>query len=287
MSSSIDFLRGASPLFMKVKLPISLFALVLLLSNCARTEEVKTKATFEILTETIEVNQPTDIISLSDTLVRPILYSHIVNLDVLPISIKKDKFISALLPAILVAKLKLKRQAMRLALLEKSKDWTVSDSLFIDELKFTYKKENYNDLMNALNTHPNSIILAQAAVESGWGNSRIFSESNNLFGIWSFNKNEPRIASNVKRGDKTIYLRQYENIEESIKGYFITIGRTNAYQGFRDKRAQTDDPFDLINDLSHYSELREEYVAQLSTVIRFNKLTKYDTYQIDPKFIVD
>jgi Bax protein len=239
----------------------------------------------KILAETKEVYSPSDILSLTDSIVTPILYSHINGLDSLPIDIKKDKFISALLPAILVAKHNLQQQENRLWHLIQGSDWERSDSLFFDSLTKNYKITDASRLLSAIKTHPNSIILAQAVVESGWGNSRIFYEANNLFGIWSYNKNEPRIATNINRGDKTIFLRKYTDISESIADYFTTIGRTNAYQQFREERLNTDDPFELTPFLDHYSERRQAYVDQLNEIIRYNDLTKYDSYQIDPAYI--
>ena len=239
----------------------------------------------KVLTEAKEVIRPSDIISLTDSIVIPILYSHIGGLDSLPIDIKKDKFISALLPAILVTRHNLKNKENRLLELIQEDNWTNTDSVFFNSLVEKYKVTDPSRLLKTLKTHPNSIILAQAVVESGWGNSRIFTSANNLFGIWSYNRNEPRIPSKIKRGDKTIYLRKYDDISESIADYFVTVGRTNAYRQFREERLRTDDPFKLTPFLDHYSERRQAYVDQLNELIRYNDLTKYDSYQIDPAYI--
>lgn len=262
----------------------SLLILFCILSSCDGTENDNLHEA-KILTQSKEVLNPSDIISLTDSIVAPILYSHIHGLDALPIATKKEKFIAALLPAILVTKYKLKQQEDRLLKMIQEANWKKSDSLFFNELSNTYKITDASRLLSAIKTHPNSIVLAQAVVESGWGNSRIFATANNLFGIWSFNKDEPRIPSNIKRGSKTIYLRKYADISESIADYFTTIGRTSAYQLFREERLTTNDPFILTPFLDRYSERRQAYVDQLNEVIRYNNLTKYDNYQIDPAYI--
>ena len=54
------------------------------------------------------------------------------------------------------------------------------------------------------------------------------------------------------------------------------IGSGYAYAGFRQARMKTDNPFELLRHLRHYSELRDEYVARLYRVIKSNKLYRYD-----------
>ena len=253
--------------------------------SCDQPKEIKTEIILK--TESVEIQNPEDIISLSDSLVKPILYSHISGLDLLPLEQKKDKFISALLPAILVVKRELQQQREKLIALLEKEAWLSTDSIFFNQLANQFKTRDPKQLRMALETHPNSLVLAQAAVESGWGNSRIFADANNLFGIWSYNSNEPRIASRVNRGADTVYLRKYDDISQSIESYFITLGRSRAYHDFRKARAKTDDVYALIPHLRLYSERREAYVAQLGTMIRFNGLRRYDSYRIDPDSFVE
>jgi Bax protein len=151
-------------------------------------------------------------------------------------------------------------------------------------LSEAYKTNNGEVLLNRMRVHPNSIIIAQAIIESGWGSSRVFREANNMFGIWSYSANEPRIAAKFKRESETIYLRKYGDFSESIEDYFKTVGRTNAYREFRRARVDTTDPYKLIKYLTRYSERGEEYVIQLSSMIRFNELTQYDNYVLDPSY---
>ncbi|MGB5965325.1 MAG: glucosaminidase domain-containing protein, partial [Sulfurimonadaceae bacterium] len=153
----------------------------------------------------------------------------------------------------------------------------------IEELKKSYKVEGIPCLLKRLRTHPVSIVIAQAALETGWGSSRFYREANNIFGIWSYNKNEPRIAAGVQRdGEKTIYVKKYANLEESIEGYYSMMSRGRAYKKFRDARLHTDNPFEIIPFLDHYSELRHEYVKRLYYVIKSNKFYELDEPQYQP-----
>lgn len=143
-------------------------------------------------------------------------------------------------------------------------------------LKKSYKVRTDKELLMALKPHPKSIAIAQAAMESAWGESRFFKEANNLYGIWSFNKKEPRIAASQQRGIKTIWLKQYGSIEESVKDYYITLGRSSAFRDFRKLKMKTDDPYKLIEKLDKYSEIGEKYAEDLGSIIRYNRFYLYD-----------
>ena len=129
----------------------------------------------------------------------------------------------------------------------------------------------------ALKPHPISITLAQAAMESSWATSRFFREAYNIFGVWSFDEDEPRIAAGEKRGDKTIWVKKYSSIEEAIRDYYRTLARGNAFGEFRALREQTSDPHMLVKKLDKYSEKGAKYGEELSSIISFNKFQAYDS----------
>jgi Bax protein len=147
----------------------------------------------------------------------------------------------------------------------------------IESLKAKYKVQSDRELLMAMKPHPKSITIAQAAMESAWGTSRFFKEANNVFGMWSINKNEPRIAAGEQRnGKRTIYLKKFSTIEDSIRAYYLTLSRAKTYKKFREINYETDNPFLIIQGLAKYSERGQEYVKELAQMIRFNNLTKYD-----------
>lgn len=147
----------------------------------------------------------------------------------------------------------------------------------INKLKEKYGVKSDEDLLLALKPHPVSIAIAQAAVESAWATSRFTREANNLFGMWSYNAKEPRIAASKKRDDnKTIWIKKFTSLEESVQVYYLTIGRAKAYKKFREYRMASDDVYEIIKGLDTYSELREKYVEIIAGVMRHNNLTKYD-----------
>lgn len=148
----------------------------------------------------------------------------------------------------------------------------------IAALKVKYKAKNNEALLMALKPHPKSIALAQAAMESAWGESRFFKEANNIFGVWSFNKKEPRIAAGSQRGDKTIWLKKYDTLKDAIKDYYFLLSRSGAFRDFRvlNYKKEHQNPYLLVKKLHRYSEKKELYGKELSSMISYNKFVKYD-----------
>src|SRR5690349_4765338 len=138
--------------------------------------------TFGVRSETVRVTSIKQVLPITDTYVRPILYTHLDGLASLPTAEAKATFISAVLPAILVAKHEMTMLRWRLERLSHKRSWNQSDSVFFQSAKMKYKAKDLQDLLSKMGTLPTSVVLAQAAVESGWGQSRIFLEGNNLFG---------------------------------------------------------------------------------------------------------
>lgn len=261
--------------------------LVLVLLNKSRSVDVHSTELVSVLqTEVRQISSPDDIVPVNSGLVKPILYTEVGFLEELPPFEEKSRFIDIVLPAVLVAKYEIEQDLLHLSRLIEAEHWTEVDSAFLKRLSDTYRTDNLNELKSRLRTHPNSIVLAQAAVESGWGRSRFFREANNLFGIWSYHSNEPRIKASISRPDYQVYLRKYNDISASVVDYFQTISRTRAYAGFRKKRAETSNVNELLPLLAPYSERKEEYVQQLRSMIRFNEFEQYDTYTLDPAYFV-
>jgi len=148
--------------------------------------------------------------------------------------------------------------------------------LIYSQMMIDFRAETPDELLQSLKPHPISIVLAQAAMESAWGTSRFFRVANNVFGVWSFDAGEARIAAGVKRGGDTIYVRRYDDLGASIKDYYRVLARGSAFKSFRERRVETEDPFELVKELDNYSEKGAEYGNELASIIRFNKFTEFD-----------
>ncbi|MEA2100323.1 MAG: glucosaminidase domain-containing protein [Campylobacterota bacterium] len=189
------------------------------------------------------------------------------------VSKKKKNFYKLFVPAIQIVHQELMQEYDLI-----SQDINNSSNLVnIDALKKEYKIKTNKELLMALKPHPQSITLAQAAMESGWATSRFFLEANNVFGMWSSNKNQQRIAAGEKRGGtQTIWLRKFDTIEDSIRAYYKLLATAKAYKEFRELKMQTKNPYELVKKLDKYSEIGALYGEELTKVIRYNNLIQYD-----------
>jgi len=272
----------------KVKSILIILFVGLVISNWQKRKNRVYTTVYEtvLLTEKKVISSENDIVPITSGLVQPILYSKIGELQRLPPFEEKTRFVHVILPAILVARYEITQDLVRLDMLVTAQEWSAADSLFLRKLSKRYKTDNLALLQARLITHPNSIVLAQAAVESGWGKSRFFKRANNLFGVWSFDPKEPRIPASVVRPDFQVYLRKYEDISESINDYYVTIGRHRAYKAFVEQRKTSQDVDVLVPLLKSYSERGESYTRQILSMIKFNEFEQYDNYSIDPKYLV-
>jgi len=231
-----------------------------------------------------KISTPSDITIFKNREIKPINYTNTISLNKLQVSDKKQKFFHMLLPAILISKQKFKVLRTRAKNIIKSDNPSNEDLLFLDKMYKKFKTTNNKELLSRMKTHPVSIVLAQAAIESAWGESRFFKKGNNIFGMWSYNKNEPRMRARETRKGKVIYLKKYKTLSDAIDDYFVTIGR-GAYKSFRKHRDITKDPLQLVQYLVNYCELKGKYTRKLRRFIIKNRLTKFDKFEIDRKYI--
>ncbi|RUT79790.1 glucosaminidase domain-containing protein [Ancylomarina longa] len=242
-----------------------------------------------IIPQYAEINTPQDVHSFDGKTIIPYIYTKVISLHELPVKEKKEKFINMLLPSILYAQHTLNQKIKRIEHIEKylinKPKIYIKDSVFLNNLYVAYKCSDSEELKRRLKPHPASIVLGQAALESGWGSSRFFEKANNIFGIWSYYSGEDRIQALIGRDSTKIYVRKYANIEESVNDYFMTIATVNAYEKFRKERLESKNPFLLVPLLSSYSELRSVYTRKLTYLIKSNDLTKFDNYTLDEKYI--
>ncbi len=128
---------------------------------------------------------------------------------------------------------------------------------------------------------PTSLVLAQAAKESGWGTSRFAQEANNLFGEWCFVPGcglVPRARGAGRRHE----VRSFDSVAGSVRSYFLNL---NSHEQYRDLRLmrqalrENDEPLDgveLADGLLYYSERRQAYVNEIKALIRQNDLLSLD-----------
>lgn len=133
------------------------------------------------------------------------------------------------------------------------------------------------DLLERVNIIPESLALAQAAIESGWGTSRFAEEGNSIFGQWAWDKDA--IKPEEQRGGMGDYgIAAFASLQESVCAYMLNINTHNAYKSLRNKRAQLEKENEkltgliLCEQLDKYSERGWEYVVDLKNMMTHNHL---------------
>jgi len=141
----------------------------------------------------------------------------------------------------------------------------------------------FKNLKQRINVIPTSLALAQAIVESGWGQSRFALEGNALYGQWTTNEQKGIIPED-RDDDKTHAVLKFENLKQSAQAYMHNINTHRAYYSFRvvrsiAERVQYTDPISAkVKFLAAYAEIGQEYVDKLELIIESNKLRDFDRF---------
>lgn len=205
---------------------------------------------------------------------------------------KKIDFIETILPLIAYENQKILLERTRLIdiknYLEIEKTLESNDLDYLLALSRKYKVtlvhkhkiDIINELLIKVNIIPNSIVLAQAANESGWGTSRFAKEYNALFGQYTYDVNNGIVPFKREEGEKHL-IRQFSSINKSVESYFININSHYAYSEFREIRNKfkNQNLKFQINKLTETLRVYAQdklYVQTLNSIIKTNKLEQFD-----------
>ena len=109
------------------------------------------------------------------------------------------------------------------------------------------------------------LLLAQAALESGWGNSRFATEGKNLFGMRTYDLREPHMLPSNK--PKKWGVKVYEHECNSVLHYIQTLNNGHAYEKYRELRDNGEtDPFVLLETLDAYAS-DKKYFPKIRRII--------------------
>jgi len=202
---------------------------------------------------------------------------------------RKQYLIDILLPLVLEANKKVSTLHKSLIRIKKTRYWfSDKEKRLVDELaaKYRVEKGDYTamveELLLRVDVLPNSLILAQAAIESGWGTSRFVREGNNLFGLRT--KSGQGMVPKQQDQGKAFTVSRFKDLQSSIDYYLWNINSHPKYDELRRIRGSEPyphDPFKLVQGLRHYSEIGDEYVQMVIWVIEYNNLQEYDSYRLE------
>ena len=110
------------------------------------------------------------------------------------------------------------------------------------------------------------VLLAQAALESGWGNSRFALEGKNLFGIRTYNLTEPHMlpSNNPKKWGVRVYMHECD----SVQHYIDIINNGSAYEEYRKLRDNgVEDSLLYVETLGAYAS-DKHYFGKIKGIIK-------------------
>jgi len=122
------------------------------------------------------------------------------------------------------------------------------------------------------------VLLAQAALESGWGNSRFSLEGKNLFGIRTYDLREPHMlpSNNPKKWGVRVYMHECD----SVQHYIDIINNGSAYEKYRELRDNgIEDSLLYVETLGAYAA-DKKYFPKLKSIIKKLR-TEYDIPQLN------
>ena len=125
---------------------------------------------------------------------------------------------------------------------------------------------------------PYEMIIGQAALESGWGNSRFAVKANNLFGIRTWTESTPHLLPQGSEKWPGWGVRAFASKCDSVKEYVRLLNEHHAYKDFRELRAmmlsknQQLDSFQLIKTLDKFSTTKDYDKIVIRMIKKIRKL---------------
>jgi len=201
---------------------------------------------------------------------------------------KRELFIKIVLPLILNANKQITEDRKKLFKILGKNFNTVGERVWLKRRFKQYKIDDQDlaKLKMRMDIIPVSIALAQAANESGWGTSRFALEGNALFGQWTWSKKG--ITPKNQDPDQNHKVLQFQILKASVTAYKNNLNTHNAYQEFREVRAQLRQEnkkiigLDLTKYIKNYAAIGEKYVEIIESIIQKNSLTDFDNANLLP-----
>lgn len=202
---------------------------------------------------------------------------------------RKQLLIEILLPLALHSNEKVARQRLVVEQLKQKLPYLSPDDIdALNALARMYLVEApshekmIQELLLRVNVLPVSLVLAQAAIESGWGTSRFSIEGNNIFGLRT--DSGFGMVPRARGGGERFAVSVFEDLQSCIDYYIWTINTNPHYAELRYIRSQGRYPYDsysLAQGLENYSELGQDYVRKVEQLISYNALKGYDEYRLE------
>ena len=203
------------------------------------------------------------------------------------ISEKKDLFIKILLPLILKKNEEILNYRNFLFVIKekinKKQNLSPKEQKFLENIRNFYKSEKIDNLLVKIDEIPASIAIAQAILETGWGESRFVLNGNSLFGEWTW-KNTGMKPRKRDKG-KTHKIKTFETLYSSVDSYVNNLNSSRYYYLFRQKRAnlrkqKKELKGDILTDYLDKYSTNPNYKKQIKKIIYSNNLNDFNDVKL-------
>lgn len=205
---------------------------------------------------------------------------------------RKRIFFQVMLPLILIENERILADRERMlglfARMDAGTPLDEDDGLWLRDLAKRYKvaaeptsATGRERLARRVNAVPQSLALAMAANESGWGTSRFVEQGNNLFGHWTYTPGAGLVPKNRPEG-LNHEVAVFPDLASSVRAYLRNLNTNWAHLAFRQARevlpslSAPDASIALALTLTRYSERGVAYTQDLVKLIRRNRLARFD-----------
>jgi len=208
-----------------------------------------------------------------------------------PVPIKKQVFFRLMAPLVLMANEKVldaRQLVTEKDLADPQLIALAAEYKVIPDRVTALDEKQRQELLARVDILPPSLVLAQAAEESGWASSRFTIEGNAFFGQWDFS-GKGMIPEKQRKELGNYGLARFDSPLASVEGYMLNINTHTAYQKLRTLRAKLRangkllTGIKLAGTLDKYSERGQAYIEGLKKMIRFNKLESVDEAYLSDK----
>ncbi|NOQ31079.1 MAG: hypothetical protein GQ570_08165 [Helicobacteraceae bacterium] len=198
--------------------------------------------------------------------------------DKMKLNSDQKVFIEKLLPAINDIHEKYQKTYEKAEVIIDMSKPSEAQSQWLSKQLCKYDANTNEALLQALKPFPQSITLAQASIESGWGSSRFFREGNNIFGVHAFDSSVPRMKAEDTNHGHTVWVRKYATLDGSIAGYYYFLATKRAFKEFRKlKMKSRQNPFKISTGLFRYSALGDKYSEMINEAIKYHRFNLADS----------
>lgn len=206
--------------------------------------------------------------------------------DIYDINERKREFFSYLIPAIEEVNTRVTAQRATLVrLYEKSQQGqalSAEENRWLNQLAAYYRvdedesSESLEILLRRVDIVPATLVLIQAANESGWGTSRFAREGLNFFGQWCWTEG-CGIVPSARPAGQVYEVRQFASMEASVEAFIRNLNTHFAYRELRTMRLAEREERNSVSSstvtagLMSYSERGQDYIDELNQMIRINR----------------